>query len=305
MKYVIEKSEWHTCKLCNKEIKDLAKIYGGCGVYYYQVFIKHLSIDHNLKIEEYIKNILKIENPLCKCGCGKQCKLNKSGRSAFKFKEYACGRFPQTLEWGERAKTLRKGPGNPMYGVPAWNKGETKYTNDILKKMGEKGKGKKATLETRKKQSESAKKRTVHGHTGHKHSQKTKEFLRKNTIRLHKEGIFKQTKTAPHIHFLAILKNLNLKYEEEKGEEYWSFDIYLPKYKVYIEIDGDYWHSNPLFYPDGPKTKAQKLNWTRDIAKNRYCLKHKLKLIRFWENEILNTPEKIKCRLKELLELEN
>jgi very-short-patch-repair endonuclease len=116
------------------------------------------------------------------------------------------------------------------------------------------------------------------------------------------DGKFKHTKTECHIRFENILKKLEIKYEDEFVVEYWSFDFYLPEYNFYIEIDGDYWHSNPKFYPDGPKTKAQKINYTRNISKNNFCIKNNLNLLRFWENQIINNEKDIICNLKKLLE---
>jgi G:T-mismatch repair DNA endonuclease (very short patch repair protein) len=116
-------------------------------------------------------------------------------------------------------------------------------------------------------------------------------------------GDFKQTKTKPHIAFGKILDSLQIKYKEELILSKWSFDFYLFDYDVYVEVDGDYFHSNPKIYPNGPKTKTQNINWYRDIKKNKYCKENNIKLIRFWECDILNDEELIKCRLKESLEL--
>jgi very-short-patch-repair endonuclease len=215
-----------------------------------------------------------------------------------------CGRFPGQKIWSKQAKITRRGSGNPMYGKEPWNRGLTKDISDSLQQTSKKLKGRKLSDEFKKKLSESAKRRTVHGHTGHKHSKETIEFLRQNTIRLIKEGKFKQTKSRPHIAFAEILKQLNISYEEEKQLEYWSFDFYLPDYNIYIEVDGDYFHSNPKIYPNGPKTKTQKINYARDISKNKYCQTNHIQLLRFWESDILSAKEDVICKLKELLVLD-
>lgn len=89
MKYEIDKKEWHVCKICNKKIKDLAKIYGGCGIYYTQVFKQHLKNDHDLTLEEYFNN-----RPVCKCGICKQlCDIGGIKKSNFYWKKYKCGRI--------------------------------------------------------------------------------------------------------------------------------------------------------------------------------------------------------------------
>lgn len=303
MCYEIDKSEWHTCKICSKKIQELCKIYGGKNIYYTKVFKKHLEVDHSMSIDDYFE----YKNPPnCPCGiCNKKLKINKKNGSNFVWSKFSCGRNPGLLKWSEEAKEARKGSGNPMFQKIPWNTGLTKENNNSLMSNSIKNSEKKISQETKKKQSESALKRTVHGYTGRHHSQETKDFLRQNTLRLIKEGILPQTKTKPHIEFCSILDELHIKYEEEKTLSYWNFDVYLIDYNIYIEIDGDYWHSNPKIYPNGPKTKSQKINYTRDISKNKYCQKNNIELYRFWESDILSSRENIICILKKLLKLEN
>jgi len=302
MDYDIKKEEWHNCKLCNKKIEDLAKIFGGSNVYYTKVFIKHLKEDHNISKEEYFEKFTK--RPICKCNiCNKNVDIKTRG-SKFSWKEYKCGRFKGIMEWSEKAKETRKGKNNPMYGATPWNKG-LDNSDQRIKAIADKRRGIKTSKETKKKQKESALKRIVHGHTGKKHSEETKNFLRKNTLRLIKEGkLCGTTKTKPHLEFEKILIKNHIKYEEEKIVSYWSFDFYLVDYNVYIEVDGDYWHSNPKTYPNGPKTKSQKINYARDLSKNKYCIKNNLTLYRYWECDILNSIDKIEkellCKLKKL-----
>lgn len=128
--------------------------------------------------------------------------------------------------------------------------------------------------------------------------------MRIATLNRIREGKFKHLKSLPHRKMCEIFKSLKIKYVEEKIVDFWSFDIYLPSYDIYIEVDGDYFHSNPLFYPSGPKTNTQKINYYRDLKKNQFCLKNNLTLLRFWEADILGNSEKIICKLKKLLKLE-
>lgn len=295
MCYEISNEEWKICKICNKSIQDLKNIYGGSGIYYTQVFKKHLVIDHNTTLQEYFSTNLSA--PKCPCNiCDKDAKIIIKG-SIFRW-GYVCGRTPGTMKWSEKAKISRLGKNNPMYGKSSWNKNLTSENNEILRMISEKRIGQKSSLETKMKQSESAKKRKIHGHTGKKHSEETKEKYRQNTLNMIKQGKFKQTVTKPHIEMIKILNNLNITFEEEKICHYWCFDFYLPMIDLYIEVDGDYFHSNPKIYPEGPKTKTQKINYTRDIAKNNFCNKNNLILLRFWESDILNNPESIECTLK-------
>ena len=146
-------------------------------------------------------------------------------------------------------------------------------------------------------QSISAKKRLIHGHTGIPHSEETKQKLRETTLASIKRGVFKQTKSKPHIEMLKILDLAKIEYEEEKRVSFFSFDFYLIGLDTYIEVDGDYFHSNPRLYPNGPKTNTQKINYVNDQKKN--AIMDGKRFIRLWECEILNRSEEILCKLKE------
>lgn len=116
-----------------------------------------------------------------------------------------------------------------------------------------------------------------------------------------KNGLFKQTNTKPFELFKTILIKHNIVFVEEYTMGFYSFDFYLPSFDLFIEIDGDYWHSNPLFYPNGPQTKGQKVNYLRDINKNKFAESNKLNLVRFWENDIVNAIDMVEIKLMEVL----
>lgn len=302
MNHNIDKSTWHICKICGKTIKQLAKIYGGNGVYYTTVFRRHLTKDHFMFLEQYFQFL---DRPICACGiCNQPCDIGGIRSSKFYWKKYKCGRNLGQQQWSKNAKISRLGKNNPMYGKTPWNKGETKDTNESVKRISQKMTNRMVTEKTRHKQSISAKNRTIHGHTGHTHSEDTKEKLRQNTLKMIKEGRFKQTKTKPHKEMSKILDDLGIDYTEEYIVESWSFDFYIPIYDIYIEVDGDYFHSNPRKYPNGPQTKTQKINAYRDKKKNEFCHNKGLKLYRFWEYDVLNNREKVLCDLKKLFQLD-
>lgn len=300
MDHKINKSVWHTCKICNKTIKDLAKIYGGSGVYYSKVFISHLKIDHDIFPEEYFE---KYDNrPICCTKCNKKCNIHKK---QIKWKRM-CGISDGLLKWSNKAKIERSGSGNPMYNKKPWNKDLSKE-NPIIKRIAENRKGIKFTEEHKKKLSvsaiKSAKKYPNRGMGNKKHSELTCEKLRQSTLNLIKNGAFKQTKTKPHIIMCELLTSMNINFEEEKTIGPYSFDIFLQSFNILIEVDGDYFHSNPKIYPLGPKTKTQKINKYRDIKKDKFCKENGLTLLRFWESDILNQESFIKEKLWQLKKL--
>ncbi len=96
------------------------------------------------------------------------------------------------------------------------------------------------------------------------------------------------------------LENLLLKNSIEFISQYnfgfYVFDIYLPKYNLFIECDGDYFHANPKFYKNLNKTQYN--NVWRGNAKTSYIKNLGKLLLRFWEDDINNNLELIE---KEIL----
>lgn len=289
---IIPKEEWSKCNICNLSISDINKKYKKQGMYKSEYFKEHLEKDHNTTLSEYFPKKHK-----CPCNiCNKFLEVTTKG-SNIVYKKMACGRTEGTLKWAKEAKTTRKGSGNPMFKKKPWNTGLSKEISKSIMEGAKKRIGRKTSEDTRKKQSESAKKRKIHGHTGHRHSEDTKNKLRINTLKMIKDGKYKQTNTKPFLTFERFLNDLNIKYEKEKVISHWSFDFFLIDYSILIEVDGDYFHSNPKLYPNGPETKTQRVNHYRDLKKNQFCIDSGLKLVRFWESDIFGAEECVKQKL--------
>ena len=77
------------------------------------------------------------------------------------------------------------------------------------------------------------------------------------------------------------------------------YDFYLPDYNIIIEVDGDFWHANPIKYPDGPTYKCQIKNSINDEKKNKWVTDNGYKMLRFWENDINNNISIVKKILLE------
>lgn len=289
---IIEKQSWTQCKICHMKLEEMIHRYKEKGKYKSQYFQSHLLDDHDMSLNDYFNN-----NEVCPCGiCNKKLDIITKGANIV-YKKLACGRNQGVLKWSQLAKETRKGKNNPMFNKKPWNTGLTKEISDSVMSISEKMSNRIVSDTTKKKQSNSAKKRQVHGHTGHKHSEQTKHKLRLNTLLMIKNGKFKQLDTKPSIVFEKILNDLNISYEKEKQVDCWSFDFYLIDYDVYIEVDGDYFHSNPKLFPLGPKTKTQKVNYYRDSKKNKFCEEKNINLIRIWESEIFGEQECVKQKL--------
>ena len=68
--------------------------------------------------------------------------------------------------------------------------------------------------------------------------------------------------------------------------------------KVAININGDYWHSNPLLYDRNSLGKLQTLNLKQDKNKRVFLEKHGWKVLDIWESEIYWDKELVKEKIR-------
>ena len=99
--------------------------------------------------------------------------------------------------------------------------------------------------------------------------------------------------TKLHTDIVEIIKNNNVEYIEcdRKILDGYEIDIYLPDYKLAIEVNGSYYHSDAFKIKDYHKNK-------KDLAESK-----SIDLIYIWEDYWLHYPEIIKSRLKSRLNL--
>lgn len=302
------------CLIDGKTRDQISKLYERKEVtthkscYFFQKFEHHIKLLENIDLKEYCKKYLKVEDwPKCPIN-GEEVgfKIFGKGLRLSKFVATVTREFSPSFDAAcIKMSEDRKGDGNPMYGLDAWNKGLTKETDNRIKQLSESRIGWKASEETKKKQSDLmyarlAKSGPIHAMP---HSPETCEKMRKHTANLWATGVFRKI-TSIHIKMREFLETLNLKerFREEYQVVYYSLDFAFEDVKLAIECDGDYFHCNPTFYPDGPKTAVQRRNSGRDKAKNKFLDKLGWKVIRFWECEINagSFKEKLICKLKEL-----
>jgi len=314
-KTLIHKDNYNICLIDGLSLLQIAKMYSAKdlnrkSVYLMDKFVFHLKIKHDTSIIDYTIKYLHFDWPRCStkenllgykiCGDGLVLSLynigaiNKNNCEAFRL---SCKQLSKE----------RMGKKNPMFGKKSWNKGLTKENNEAMKQISEKLKGRDRLTE---KGRETHKNRLLGKPGLHSmpHSEKTKEGCRIHTAKLWATGVFKRV-TSIHKTMRDFLETLDLKesFKEEFQEVYYSLDFALPFSKVAIECDGDYFHCNPIFFPDGPKDKIQKRNAGRDKAKNSFLENKGWVVLRFWECEINSGifKEKLLCKLKELNLLKN
>jgi len=104
-----------------------------------------------------------------------------------------------------------------------------------------------------------------------------------NLIQQKKKGL-----NAIELKGRAILQEAGLELEKDFMEQTlinkkFLVDIFIPKYKLVIQWDGDYWHCHPKFKnPDKRQIKRREL----DKSQDKYLKKCGFTVLRFWEFEI-------------------
>lgn len=134
---------------------------------------------------------------------------------------------------------------------------------------------------------------------------KSKKYALSNIDKMKQNGIksaevlSKGRKTTPEKILENILKKLNLKYKYNKIiKNVGQFDFIIND-NILIEVHGDYWHANPKFYGIGKKeiNERQKYKIQKDKEKISGAIRFGFSLIKFWEFDLKNNPEKIERQL--------
>lgn len=99
---------------------------------------------------------------------------------------------------------------------------------------------------------------------------------------------------------------INYQWQFEAKDICRFYDFYLPDSNILLEIDGDYWHSNPKMYDRDDKktlTPTQKHDMRVDELKNKWAAMHSIPLYRIWEDDIRHKPEKVMEDLKKIVKI--
>lgn len=96
-----------------------------------------------------------------------------------------------------------------------------------------------------------------------------------------------------------FLQDQHIDYQYSFILEKRQFDFLLKDYGLIIECDGDYWHANPKFYPKPEEWQLRRIKI--DKNKNNIAIKNGYRIVRFWEDDILNNFNKVHCVINDLL----
>lgn len=107
--------------------------------------------------------------------------------------------------------------------------------------------------------------------------------------------------TEPERIFAEMMKELGIQFEVQKIVDKKIFDFYIPSKNMIVEIDGDYFHGNPLIYESKDLNKMQVRNQKNDAFKEVLAKGHGFLLERVWEYDLKNNYQEQKDRFEKLL----
>lgn len=131
---------------------------------------------------------------------------------------------------------------------------------------------------------------------------KTEEFIneiRKNTAISNLIAI-NGTKepTKPEVVIMDILNNLNFPYIFQDFKKYYWVDFYLPEKNLIIEVQGDYFHCNPLVNLNYNVLDKNKII-SKDKRKHSYFKNKDQSILYLWESDIKSSIELCELLIKE------
>lgn len=134
----------------------------------------------------------------------------------------------------------------------------------------------------------------------HELQSKNPEYYHKIKANAGRSGCIEQLKHKKNLIESKVenwLKEHNLKYDYScimgSDDRCFQYDFIIHGKRILIEVQGDYWHGNPIKYNiDGSNGKiklneAQLKDIKRDEEKKRFAIAHGFKIIYIWENEIM------------------
>ena len=114
-----------------------------------------------------------------------------------------------------------------------------------------------------------------------------REASRERILKQLKSGTL-TTDTLPQKMVNELLDDLNIEYKREESFQFFTVDNYIPSHNLIIEVQGDYWHTNPTRFTD-KVTKVQYDRIGRDKAKHSYFKnQYNIEILYLWEYDIVH-----------------
>jgi hypothetical protein len=137
------------------------------------------------------------------------------------------------------------------------------------------------------------------GMQGKSHSQETKNKLREITRQMWKDGKFRydsngfgrsKLEIAVFDEFLKRCPDAQHSFRLNVNGRSYVFDIFVPSLNLLIEVNGDYWHLNPLKYASDHVDECRNVTargvWEADALKRQVAFNAGYKVNVLWESSI-------------------
>ena len=277
-----------------------------CGIEFKIITWKHLWYKHSITIDDYDKEYGKIQHATTNSTDESRKKASITKKKN-KITAWNKGLTKDNNASMKRLSESRMGASNPVHKIKdkeKWKQNVAEGLKDhhsfIRGKTYEELYGEELAKKLKTRLSEDLLAREVFPHTGHKHSEATKEKLRKSAVEQMSKYKMHVSKLQQEF-FNELIKRFGNKYEIviQYPFEFYTIDIAIPNIKLAIEVDGDFWHVNSNKGYE-IKYNAQKRNIKNDKAKNSFILNKKWNLVRFWESDITENKEECFCKLLEI-----
>jgi G:T-mismatch repair DNA endonuclease (very short patch repair protein) len=134
------------------------------------------------------------------------------------------------------------------------------------------------------------------------------EHRRNNYSKLYFINNLSSKETKPEKLVREYLENKNIKYYQNLPMfRRYYVDFYLKDYKTIIEVNGDYWHSNPKIYSDNKKTlnEFQEYKIQKDIDRENYIRSKGYNIYVIWECDIYENLEYYMGDILDCIKIDN
>ncbi|MCK4358474.1 MAG: DUF559 domain-containing protein [Candidatus Cloacimonetes bacterium] len=170
------------------------------------------------------------------------------------------------------------------------------HSKKSKEKMSKAHKGRKFSEEHKQKLSESHKNQKLSKETRRKISKNNKRaFLSKSALIRIQNNPGPFTNTKPELKMKEILNSLGIPFEHQFRLGNHLYDFHILNTNILIEVDGDYFHSNPEKFKR--LNKMQLYQRQRDIRNKKLAKENNFILLRFWQNDILNNAEEVRNKI--------
>lgn len=292
------------CKICKKECGNINSLRS------------HSIQKHNISSEEiYLNYVLNGVKPKCECGCGEIPSFISVVKGYSKFIQSHHNRVPGKNNYHKNPETHQKAINTQKKN---WEEGkyrgwwEDKTAETIKKIEGIKNKlrnnkerGKKISkkLKGKPKSEESKRKLSITQKKRYEDNPQLKENSSNKRI-LWLKSKQSNKKTKLEIKFEMMLNLIGVEFEFQYEFKKRLFDFKIKDKDILIEVDGDFYHSNPNTKHSEMLYESQKMTKKNDLFKDELCQNHGMKLLRYWEKDINERPEWIISELKKELYLQ-